>query len=527
MIQLYVMVPGNPQPQLMKVDEAVEQIRSGKLPDTADVVRAGESKWIPAKELPEIKEKLALAPPPPPPPPAAAAPVPPPPSDLAGNTPLPAVTVMGTPPPDAFASQAGGTIPMVGGLGGAPTPLPANTPLPTVAGAPLVPQPAPFMHAPVGASKPLPKGILIGAIAATAFLAIGAVFLMFYRNSYSRGLVLEHVPEDCAELVYVDVGGIAGSDPVKQYLEKGLKSGKESLFDTFKSHKDKDRIEDAMNALKKSGIDQTTIREIAVCIRPNEETKKPASLEENGIILVGGTFRKADPLDAIKGALEAATGKDDLCKIEDDDIKLLKCSIDKGDKRAPIYAGLVDGRVLAISADKKLIKSVRTSKNVAKAYGADRGEHFVFFTSKDAMSYDGTYGDIKLKVGSNDTILAVETYYDAEKGKAKLAEIKDPDAWVKKKEAAFKIAAKTCFTTAPDYDMLADAIEGAKVEAFEDGAKYELRIANKDLGKFMKELSDVDLKELDVVGRLFSCVVRGIEPPASSYAYPPPGGFNE
>ena len=55
--------------------------------------------------------------------------------------------------------------------------------------------------------------------------------------------------------------------------------------------------------------------------------------------------------------------------------------------------------------------SVRANKNVAKTYGANKGEHFVRFTSKEAMSFDGTYGDTKLKIGSNDTVLAIETYY--------------------------------------------------------------------------------------------------------------------
>jgi hypothetical protein len=567
-VQLYVMVPGNPQPQLLAIEEIVSRIRAGTLPETADVVRLGEAKWVPAKELPEIAEKLAAnasvagGPPAPPPPPTANA------NASGGGATSPLGSQAGQSP--AVASQAGQPSPLAS-QGGEPSPLasiggvPAPGPSPfaslqgeapalfggSQAGQPSplgsqAGQPAPVFQSTSGqvqgvgvsppghqapqpaaarpfAGKAIPKGAIIGGGAALAVLVFGIIALVWYRNSYTRGLVLEHVPEDCAELVYVDLEGIASSDPVKPNLEKGIKNAKEIAQDTTKSHKDKDRMDEALKALQDNGIDSRSIREIAVCIRPSEDGKKAGTLEENGLIVLGGTFRKGDPLNAIKSALEAGTGKEDLCKIEDDDIKLLKCSIDKGDKRAPFYAGLLEGRVLAISSDKKLLKSVRANKNVAKTYGASKGEHFVRFTSKEAMSFDGTYGDTKIKIGSNDTVLAVETYYDADKGKAKLAEIKDPDAFVKKKEGYFKAAAKACFANAEDFDMLADSVESAKVEAFEDGAKYELKFPNKDLGKLFKRVADADLKDVEVLGRLSDCIIRTVEPPSTGY--PPSFGY--
>ncbi|MEO7095310.1 MAG: hypothetical protein ABI175_18785 [Polyangiales bacterium] len=552
-MQLYVMVPGNPQPQLLTIEEIVSRIRAGTLPATADVVRLGEAKWVPAKELPEIAEKLAAdaslagAPPPPPPPitnpgvgdssplasqPGTPSPLGPPPA--AGPSPF--ASLQGEAPALFGGSQAGQPAPLAS-QGGQPAPVFQSTSgqvqgvgvSPPGAAQPAQPGQASLAAAnaaapsPIArlAGRPLPKGAIIGGAAGLGVLVLGIIALVWYRNSYTRGLVLEHIPEDCAELVYVDVEGIASSDPVKPSLEKGLKNAKNVAEDTTKSHKDKDRMEEALAALQKNGIDTRSIREIAVCIRPSEDGKKAGTLEENGLIVLGGTFRKGDPLNAIKEALEAGTGKEDLCKIEDDDIKLLKCSIDKGDKRAPFYAGLLEGRVLAVSSDKKLLKSVRANKNVAKTYGANKGEHFVRFTSKEAMGFDGTYGDTKLKIGTNDTVLAIETYYDAEKGKAKLAEIKDPDAFVKKKEESFRNAAKACFasSSAEDYDMLADAVESAKVEAFEDGAKYELKIPNKDLAKLFKSLTDADLKDVEALDRLSGCIIRTVEPPTA--AYPP------
>jgi hypothetical protein len=599
-VQLYVMVPGNPQPQLLGIDEIVSRIRAGTLPATADVVRLGESKWVPAKELPEIAAKLdanasqAGAPPPPPPPgPSETSPL----GSLAGSqsplgsqagAPSPLASQGGAPSPlasqggapSSLASQGGAPSPLgslagsqspLASQGGAPSPLgpPPTGPSPFASlqgeapalfggtqaaqPSPLASQggqPAPVFQSTSGqvqgvggsppghpqataapatspiarlAGRPIPKGALIGGAAGLAVLVFGIIALVWYRNSYTRGLVLEHVPEDCAELIYVDIEGIASSDPVKPSLEKGLKNAKGLAQDTTKSHKDKDRMEEALAALQKNGIDTRSIREIAICIRPSDDGKSAGSLEENGLIVLGGTFRKGDPLNAIKEALEAGTGREDLCKIEDDDIKLLKCSVDKGDKRAPFYAGLLEGRVLAVSSDKKLLKSVRANKNVAKTYGANKGEHFVRFTSKEAMSFDGTYGDTKLKIGSNDTVLAIETYYDADKGKAKLAEIKDPDAFVKKKEGYFKAAAKACFANAEDFDMLADAVESAKVEAFEDGAKYEIKVPNKDLAKLFKRIADADLKDVDVLSRLSGCIMRTVEP--LSAGSPPAFGY--
>jgi hypothetical protein len=487
-LQLYVMVPGNPTPQLMTLEDCVGRIRKGELPRTANVVRVGEATWTKAEELSEIKA-LIDAPPGATPPPAPAHP------SLAGAPPLPPVEAVPT-------------------VVGAPSTQLTSGQLPTAA-------------TPVAKIKQrvnrLPKGVIFGAAGALVVLVIGIVVLTIYRNSYSHGVVFDHLPEDCAELVYVDVEGISGSDPVKPNIEKGLKNGRDVLEDSVHSHKDKERIDDVLDALKKNGVDIGTVREAAVCLRANEE-KKIGSFEEDGLLILGGTFRKGDPLQAISDVLEAATGKDDICKIEDDDFKILKCNVDLGysGKRTPFYAALLEGRVLGISGDKKLLKSVKNPKNVAKAYGATKGEHVIVHTAKEGMSWDGVYGDIKLKVGATDTVLVIEEYFDADKGKNHLTDLKDPDGFVSKKEDAFKSAAKTCFTGS-DFDMLADTVDGAKIEVYEDGLKYELKAANKDLARAMKEIADADEKDIDALSRLGNCIIRTVE--SSSPAVPPPLGY--
>ena len=489
MLQLYVMVPGNPNPQLMTLEDCVGRIRKGELPRSANVVRVGEATWTKAEELPEIKA-LVDAPPGATPPPAPAHP------SLAGAPPLP--------PVEPTATIAGAT----------PAPQPTQPMMPTG------PTPVAKIKETV---RRLPKGVIFGAAGALAVLVLGMVVLTLYRNSYSHGVVFDHLPEDCAELVYVDVEGIAASDPVKPNLEKGLKNGRDVLDDTVKSHKDKERIDDVLDALKKNGVDMSTVREAAICIRASDD-KKMGSFEEDGLVVLGGTFRKGDPLQAISDVLEAATGKDDICKIEDDDFKILRCNVDLGygGKRIPFYAALLEGRVLGLSGDKKLLKSVKNPKNVSKTYGATKGEHVIVHTGKEGMSWDGIYGDIKLKIGANDTVLVIEEYFDADKGKSHLADLKDPDGFVKKKEDAFKSAAKTCFQGS-DFDMLADTVDGAKIEVYEDGLKYELKAANKDLSKATKELADADEKDIDALSRLGSCIVRTVETP--SPAYPPPLGY--
>jgi hypothetical protein len=486
-LQLYVMVPGNPTPQLMTLDDCVARIRKNELPRTANVVRVGEATWTKAEELAEIKA-LIDAPPGATPPPAPAHP------SLAGAPPLPPTE------PSVSAAQA--------------APQLTSGQMPTTA-------------SPVAKIKQrvnrLPKGVIFGAAGALVVLVVGIVVLTLYRNSYSHGIVFDHLPEDCALLYYVDVEGIAASDPVKPNVEKGLKNGRDVIQDSTASHKDKERIDDVLDALKKNGVDIGTVREAAVCIRASEE-KKIGSFEEDGLVILGGTFRKGDPLQAISDVLEAATGKDEICKIEDDDFKILKCNVDLGysGKRTPFYAALLEGRVLGISGDKKLLKSVKNPKNVSKTYGATKGEHLILHTAKEGMSYDGVYGDTKLKIGANDTVLVIEQYFDADKGKSHLADLKDPDGFVKKKEDAFKSAAKSCFTGS-DFDVLADTVDGAKIEVYEDGLKYELKAANKDLSKALKELADADEKDIAALGRLGDCVVRTIE--ASSPAVPPPLGY--
>ncbi|GAC1393381.1 MAG: hypothetical protein NVSMB47_00590 [Polyangiales bacterium] len=484
MSQLYVMVPGNPQPQLMTLDEAAAQIRAGTLPDSADVVRIGEATWVKARDLPELAERLRA--PPPPPPTAPIAQFAPPLQTGAGQ------------PATLLGSQAAQPSPYAGAR---PSPLARLTAL----------------------SGRISKGALIGGGAGLGLLVLGGIALAVYRNTYSHGLVFDHLPDDCGQLVYVDVEGIAASEPVKPNLEKGFKNAKDVAEDQIKSHKEKDRLEEALDALKKNGVDASTVREVAFCIRQGDD-KKAGKLEENGLVVLGGTFRKGDPLRAIQETLEAATGREDQCKIEDDDLRLLKCSVDIGSKREPFYVAMLEGRVLAVSFDKRAVKSVRASKNVAKVYGVTKGEHFVYHQAKEAMGWDGTWGDVKVKIGATDTVLAIEQYYDADKGKAKLAELKDPDAFVKKKQEAFKQAAKICFAGS-DFDPLADSVDNAKVEAYEDGIKYELRAANKDLSKLMKSLSEADTKDVDALERLGSCIGRTVE--STTAAYPPPTGYDD
>jgi len=212
-------------------------------------------------------------------------------------------------------------------------------------------------------------------------------------------------------------------------------------------------------------------------------------------------------------AVEGAINSEDACKIDDDDgLRVLKCSFDiKAGKKEPVYAALVDARVLAITPDKKLLKSVRPSKDLSKKYEASKGEHFVMWRSSVIPNWDGSYGFSKLKIGSSDTTLTIETHYDSEKGKKKLDQFKDADELVKKKEKFLKDASSKCFEKSP-VDMLGDAVDGAKVEPFEDGIKYEFKVANKDLTKAFKVLSDADKDDLKKIGALPTCVIFTVEP---------------
>jgi hypothetical protein len=541
--QLYVMVPGKDQPQLLDVEEVVRRIKAGELPDSANAARLGETSWMPAKDLAEVKDKLSA-------PtsgalpatstsfpsiPGAQVPSSPGASPSQAGAPSPFGSQAGQPSPlgptpsqagapSPFSSQAGGASPFGSQAGGA-SPFGSQagqpSPLGSQAGAP-----SPFASqagAPAPAGGPakggLPKNAIIGAGAALGVIILGAIGLTIYRNSYSRGLVLEHLPEDCAELYYVDIAGIATSDPVKPNLEKFFKNSKDLAEDeaTKKSKKDKERFEKAIEALRKNGLDESSIREFAVCIPPVDPDDKGNPMDK-ALLVVGGTFRKGNVLRGIKEATETALKDEDACKLEDDDgLSMLKCSTElKGSKKEPIYATLVDSRVLAISLDKKTVKSVRPSKDRSKTYGANKGEHVVVYHAKEQPNWEGAYGDTKLKIGATDTILTVETHYDPEKGKKKLDQFKDGDELVKKKEKFFKDASEKCFEKTP-YDMLAESVERTKVEAFDDGVRYEYKVSNKDLGKVFKVLADADKEDMSKLGGAWFCVTSTVNPYVSTY----------
>ncbi len=506
--QLYVMVPGKDQPQLLELDEVVKRIRAGELPDSANVARLGETTWMAAKELPEIKEKLAggaL--------PATSTSFP----SIAGASPSnPGASPSQAGTPSPFGSQAGAPSPF-GSQAGAPSPFGSQAGAPSPFGS-QAGAPSPVAGGAAGKGG-IPKVAIIGAGAALGVILLGTIGFTIYRNSYSRGLVLEHLPEDCAEVYYVDIAGIATSDPVKPHLEKFFKNSKDLAEDeaTKKSKKDKERFEKAIESLRKQGVDEASIREVAFCVPPVDPDEKGSSMDK-ALLVIGGTFRKGNVLKGIKEATEAALKDEDACKLEDDDgLNMLKCSTElKSSKKEPVYATLVDSRVLAISLDKKTVKSVRAAKDRSKTYGANKGEHLVVYHAKEQPSWDGSYGDTKLKIGSSDTIFTVETHYDPEKGKKKLDEFKDGEELVKKKEKYFKDASEKCFEKTP-YDVLSESVERTKVEAFDDGIRYEYKVSNKDLGKVFKVLSDADKEDMSKLGGAWFCIRSTVEPYVSSY----------
>lgn len=466
MSQLYVMVDN--QTQLLEVDELVKRIQSGALPDTVQVVTPGETSWGPAKDHAAVKPKLSGAP-------APSSPTASSPSVAGAPAPVPPTVVAG-------AAAAPGTI-KIGTLA-------------------------------------VPKGALIGGGAAAGVLFVALIGWLIFRSSYSRGAVLDHVPADCAEFVYVDIEGIATSDPVKSHLQKLIKTahdlGEEKA--EKKSKKDKERMTKALDALKSNGLDETSVREFAMCVPTStDDDKGKASPDwEKSVVLIGGTFRKGNVLRAIKEGLEAGTGKEDLCKTEDDDgLNMMKCSVDLGgDKRTSIYAALVEGRVLAVSLDRKAIKAVRNSKSRAKDYSADKGEQVVIYRSKDVPNWDGSYGTTKLKVDSKEVTFSVETHYDADKAKSKSESFKDED-FQKKAEERMKKAAKECFVTKSDVDDLSDSVENGKVETFDDGVKYEYKAPNKVMTKAIKAVSEADEREIEKIASLPWCVSRNVA--GSSY----------
>jgi len=506
--QLYVMIPGKDQPQLLEVDELARRIKAGEIPDTANVARLGETNWSPAKDLPELKEKLA---------PASALPqtatsfpsISGAPSPISGASPSQA----GGPSP--FSSQAGGPSPL-GSQAGAPSPLGSQAGTPSPFGS-QAGTPSPVANKPGGG---VPKTAIIGAGAGLGLLVVVVIALLVYRNSYSRGLVLEHLPEDCAELYYLDVAGVVTSDPVKPMLEKFIKNSRDLAEEEVsnKSKKDKERFQKAIDALEKNGMQPTTLREVAVCVPTVDHDDKSSSGKDKALLVVGGTFRKGDILQGLKEAVEAAIKDEDACKIDDDDgLRMLKCSTEfKSSKKEPVYAALVDSRVLAISPDKKTLKSVRASKDRSKTYSANKGEHVVMYRAKESPSWDGSFGESKLKIGSSDTVFTVETHYDPEKGKKKLDQFKDGDELVKKKEKGLKDAADRCFEK-PPFDVLSESVERTKVEAFDDGIRYEYKVSNKDLAKVFKALADADKEDMGKLFKVWMCIGSAVDPYVSSY----------
>ncbi len=362
---------------------------------------------------------------------------------------------------------------------------------------------------------------MIGVGAALGLILVGVVGLTIFRNAYSRGLVLEHLPDDCDELYYADLAGIVASDPIEPQLERFLKNSKDLADDELgqKSKKEKERFERALEALRKNGVEPTTVREVAFCV-PHVDKEDGEKAEDKLLLVVGGTFRRGDVLRGIQEAAQTVLKDEDACKLEDDDgFRMLKCTPELKGKSEPVYASLVESRVLAVSPDKKMVKRVRSAKDRSKLYGANKGEHLVRYRAKEAPTYDGSFGETKLRIGGSDTVLTIDVHYDPDKGKKKLEQLKDADEVVKKKEKALASASDKCFGSKNPLEPLADAVDRTKVEAFDDGIRYESKISHKDLAKAFKNLADADRDDLGKLWKTWFCVYDAVEPYTSSYKY--------
>jgi hypothetical protein len=315
------------------------------------------------------------------------------------------------------------------------------------------------------------------ASALVAILISSTVLYAWLRYGYARGAVLEHVPNDCKRLEYVDFAGIDGSSPVKPLLakrDKALQDWLEDLDDEdgFRRSQDDDAKGRASTArtLKRLGLrPYGDVKEVAFCeLRDGDETEK--------LTVIGGTLRGKDLLVAIREALlhRDRKVKDEQLVIEEyDGHDVLRLDETR-------FITMATSQV-AIIGKRKIAARYLASKPTMRTYGIRDGEVIVrrWATGGNGLDSEERYA-IK-----NDKLVVTKIVVG-----------------VKEEEKAVKdrlVAAGEKLRRRDGYEVIADAYDAADVKVSGDEVRTELVWPLKDVAKATKQLVDADRGEMRAV----------------------------
>jgi hypothetical protein len=351
---------------------------------------------------------------------------------------------------------------------------------PTIAGeeAPPIPQIEPKKEAPPEPPDAAPKRsrtLLVAlASALVAILISSTVLYAWLRYGYARGAVLEHIPNDCKRLEYVDFSAIDGSSPVKSLTakrDKALQDWLEDLDDEdgFRRSQDDDARgrAGAARTLKRLGLrPYGDVKEVAYCeVRDGDETEK--------LVVVGGTLRGKDLLVALREALlhRDRKVKDEQLAIEEyDGHDVLRLD--------EVRSITMATSQVAIIGKRKIAARYLASMPTLRSYGIRDGEVLVrrWATSDKGLDSEERYAIKGDKLVVTKIVVGVK-----EEQKA----VKDRLA-----------AAGEKLRRLDGYEVIADAYDAADIKISGDEVRTELVWPLKDVGKAAKQLVDADRREM-------------------------------
>jgi hypothetical protein len=464
MTRFWVTIPGEPKAIEMTLDDLAERQRAGKLPAGTLAAKFGETDWKPVETLPEVQ---------------AAKPRPP--ETALGEVPRPSIE----PAPPSSSAQGVDMFDLPPSLGptllGAPDAAKEGA---SQAGAvPVAPPPPP---PPPRRKRGLTKGLLaVLALALVVIVGSGSLVCVWYRFGYSHGVVLEHLPSDCAVMEYVDFTAIDDSPAVKDLVakrERSLVDWAEDLDDAEGIRRSTD--EDAkgrastLRALKRLSLrPYGDVKEVAFC-----EMRDEGTVER--MLVIGGSFRGKDVLAAVREGLlhRDRKRKEDKLRLEEIDGRpYLRLDEDQ-------YATMATNQVLLIGP-KKLIDRYITSRPVASKYGIKNGlaivRHWPLEDEGDKTT-DETFEITKDKLVLTRVSLPGNPPAAVSSIKERLAALAEQ---LRKLDGV---------------DVLADAYDDADVENSGGEVRTVVTFSMSDVAKANKALVESDLRDLEPLVKVLS-----------------------
>jgi hypothetical protein len=431
----WLSIPGRADPLEVSEQELVDRKARGDLPVGTLFAPLGEQKWLP---LDQLKAERAIGNDDEPSPPSSSATG----VELFDDAPAFAPTIAGESAPVRDEREHAATV--------------AGPAAPSV-------------------SKPRRNvGKLVAVGAAAAVLLAGSIAgVLWWRNGYPRGAVLEHIPDDCKQLLYVDFAAIDALPAMSGVIDKRdrrLADWAEDADneDQFRVSKDADsRGRSAtLRTLTGAGIRAFgEVREVARCMLKGDDGVEY-------VRAIGGTFRGHDFLRTLREAMLRRDRKAREDKLTLDEIEGHPAlMLDEGQVIVMATAQV------ALIGKKKTVTKLLPTKSMARTYAIGDGDLVVRRDEGDPPTDRRTRRE-----GSAIVFRRLLVANKSDEAEQKLrADIKRTSSKLRQRSTL---------------DPWTDALDGADVTKEGDGARMTVRWSNKDAGIVLRTLAEADLREL-------------------------------